>query len=490
MSAKLTSSPAASQNKIQDGLSTPRGRRPLAFLFVLIPALLLAVPLWKPWIHGNDGAKHYAYCRSFWLDGDFDFTNEFQYYMEAGELEKTPIDPVTDLPSNSQGIGAAVLWSPFFLVGHCVAKLSSHPDDGYSPPYVWAVSAGTALYAMTGLVLLFQALRRRYGLAPSLLSLYSVWLGSPLLFYMYLHPSMSHGCSFFLCALMVWLIGRWNGPGRWWHSLVVGLVAGLAIATRINNAVFLPALFAFVCGNCAVGDGMLDRRKARAIAWAAFLTGVGVLIGLFPQLLAWKAFHGAWFSGPRGYNLESNIRVFASPHFFDILFSGWRGLFVWSPALIPGFVGLVMLLRGRRLLDWSLLIAFLAQTWVIGGWAYWQGGASFGQRFFINFLPALALGLAHLYSTLGNKLARRALAIFLAHSIVWSGGLLVQYATRIIDREAMVLTRELARNQFTRVPRKILESARLLKPSARIEAERDPDSNGTQTEPTQFRETP
>jgi hypothetical protein len=34
------------------------------------------------------------------------------------------------------------------------------------------------------------------------------------------------------------------------------------------------------------------------------------------------------------------------------------------------------------------------QVWAIGGWHWWWGGASFGQRFFIASIPLWALGLA------------------------------------------------------------------------------------------------
>ena len=87
-------------------------------LLVTVVALLLAPVLWKPWIHGNDGVRNFAYCRSFWMDHDFDFSNEYEHYRRAGEM--APVekiggpDPVTGRPGNALGIGSAILWSPFF----------------------------------------------------------------------------------------------------------------------------------------------------------------------------------------------------------------------------------------------------------------------------------------------------------------------------------------------------------------------------------------
>ena len=214
-------------------------------LTILLLAALLFPFLWKPWIHGNDGARHYAYCRSLCLDHDLDFTNEFEHYARAGELEEIRLDAQTGRPGNSQGIGSGLLWAPFFLAGHLVAWISGAPTDGYSAPYVGMVCLGTTFYAILGLVLLTRVLCWRFGSHAALVAVLGTWLGTPLAFYMYLHPSMSHGCSFFLAALLLWEYERWRKTPRAWHFLAMGLTAGLAVATRVNDGLLLliPAAF-------------------------------------------------------------------------------------------------------------------------------------------------------------------------------------------------------------------------------------------------------
>ncbi|MFP4380796.1 MAG: hypothetical protein ACLFUS_09885 [Candidatus Sumerlaeia bacterium] len=458
-----------------------KGAHRFALCLVVLPALVLMFFLWKPWIHGNDGVRHYVYCRSAWLDLDFNFTNEFSWYMARGELQKITIDQVTGLPGNSQGCGSAVLWSPFFWLGHLVALITPYATNGYSAPYVWAVCAGTSLYAIAGLALLTSVLVWRFGILPALLSIYAIWLGSPLLFYMYLHPSMSHGCSFFLAALLVWMFERWRNIQFLWHFFVIAMVAGLAMATRINNGVLLLAPLAFWGRALYSGLPEEDRfYRRRGIYYAGLMVFLGLFVGFFPQMLAWRIFYDAWLSGPRDYNLDSNISLTASPYFFRLFISGWRGLFVWSPALFPGFIGMFILLKRKRFLDWALVLAFLAQAWVIGGWAYWYGGASFGQRFFINMLPILAIGLAWFVLCLREGKLRALLIAYILVSILWSGGLMIQYGSRMIDREGPVLTRELVRNQFTRVPRKLGEYIRYLLPETRMQSKDRPEDEAEQ----------
>jgi hypothetical protein len=186
-------------------------------------------------------------------------------------------------------------------------------------------------------------------------------------------------------------------------------------------------------------------------------------------MLAWHAFYGAWLAGPRDYELARNLCLLSSPHFLEVLFSGWRGLFVWSPVLLPAFVGLAILARRRRLLDFVWLAAFPLQTWVIGGWAVWYGGASFGQRFFINLLPGFALGLAWLFLRLRPGAPRKILIGAVVLAVLWNGGLAVQYVGNLISRENRVTLMEITGNQFTKAPGWVLEHLRLLRPRDRIQ---------------------
>lgn len=478
----------ALKSKFQNGwnhLRTPtesdpeRPERFLVVAIVLALGLMLFPFLWKPWVHGNDGVRHFSYCRSLWLDGDLNFTNEFEHYMEVGELEEMVIDKASGKPGNSQGIGSALLWSPFFLAGHVAALVGPWEADGYSAPYVWMISLGTTLYALAGLGLLCLVLGWRFGPWPALLASLGVWLGSPLVFYMYLHPSMAHGCSFFLICLLLWMYERWRNIQYLRHFFLIGLVTGLAMVTRMNNGVMLLVAGCFWFRAYMLGLPDEDRYyNNRGLFWTALFLCMGLFVGAFPQMAAWRYFYDAWLAGPRDYHLGESMAWFKSPHLPALFISGWRGLFVWSPVLFPAFIGWLLLLRRRRYLDVALLIGFAWQAWVIGGWWAWYGGASFGQRFFINFIPALAMGLAWFFLCLREGLMRNLLLVYILISLLWNGGLAVQYGSRMIDREGPVLTRELVRNQLTRVPRELVSHLRFLAPTHRLQEEdRPPDGS-------------
>ncbi len=444
-----------------------------ALAFLLIPFLFI------PWIHGNDGVRNFAYVRSFWIDGNLDLRNEFEHFRETGEYT-LPIEdnPETGLPGNALGIGSAILWSPFFLAGHLVAWEVGAPMDGYSSPYVWSVCLGSTLYGIAGLLLVLRLVSWRLGPYESLFGVCAVWLGSPLVFYMYLHPSMSHACSFFLCALLLWEYERWRISPGLHHFYLMGLTAGLALATRLENVVFILLLGAF-----CLRTWHLAAWEGTHFHWCwklsgGFLTGFGVFVGFLPQMAVWRTLHGSWFSGPQ-CGVPNALLWYKSPYALDVLISGWRGLFVWSPVLFLSVVGFCLLLRRWRLVDIVYMVMFLILLWVIGGWHEWWGGARFGQVFFLGFTPAFALGLAWLLASLRPGAPRNALWVCLLGCLLWSAGLGVQYVSGLIPRDREVTFYQISRNQFQKVPTVVREQFKYLLPGNRPPRPPFPPSPGS-----------
>ena len=73
--------------------------------------------------------------------------------------------------------------------------------DGYGAPYIWAVSLGGAIYAFIGIILTYRLCCTLFSPSVSVLATLAVWLSSPLVFYMYSHPIMSHANDTFAYAL-------------------------------------------------------------------------------------------------------------------------------------------------------------------------------------------------------------------------------------------------------------------------------------------------
>ena len=422
------------------------------YSILIILLFLLFLPFFLyPKIIGNDGVGYFVYLRSLVFDGDLDFSNEYQHY--SNEYRIVGYSPVTQRPVNGVPPGTALLWSPFYLVAHGVVSISQSlgypiaPKDGYSYPYVWAIAIGSAIYGLLGLLICYRICIL---FLPSNISFMAVvlgWLASPLFFYQYLHPSMSHANSFFMASLFFYLLIRifkaTQAPYREW--LIVGIVCGLTTLIRNQDGIFilLPILLA------------LFPAKRKWFPVSIFLIVIGFLIGFFPQFLAWKALFGSYFSGPESHQLGANSD-FLNSHLLGVLFSGRHGLFTWHPILFLGLLGWVGLYKKERMVTLGIILIFIMEVWVIGSWKLWWGAHSFGHRMFLSLLPLFILGLAFGIESLSRKIKPGWLWGMGIVFILWNFGLIYQYVFNLYDRDGLTPFIQIIQNQIILLPKSFI----------------------------------
>lgn len=435
-------------------------------LLILMVAMAWVV-VTRPSIHGNDGVQNYVYLRSLMFDGNLDFSNEYEYFIsrqaEWFDHKQIPRDPVTDLPINLYGVGNSLLWAPWVFLFHGGGWVANQLGadltlDGFSTLYARAVGFGSAFYASVGLLLLFRTLAAMRGTAAAAWAVMLVWLTSPLFFYMYLHPSMSHANSFFLSALLLSLYLRWvpgeaegdTSPDRQslWKWTAMGAVGGLMVLTRYQDGILLLGLLVGELWLWSRADGSKLRWIARrAGRYAVWLVAFGLV--LTPQLFAWKYLQGSWFSGPRAYVQQGSFSFLAPAYAPQVLFSSKHGLFYWHPSLMMAVAGLLM--AGTYLREKLMALAcFAGQVWVVASWSIWWAGASFGHRMFISTLPFLAIGAVF---TVGrNDRIGFICKVLMMALIAWNFGCIVQYGLGWIPRQDGVPLSVLAHNNFVRIP--------------------------------------
>lgn len=106
-----------------------------------------------------DDAAIYAYVRSMFIDGDIDFSNEEDYFY------RDRLTSTFRAENRGYQTGSALLWLPFFFLGHVIALLYrglGYPvtTDGYSFPYLVLTGIGSATYVFLGSVLCYLSCRR------------------------------------------------------------------------------------------------------------------------------------------------------------------------------------------------------------------------------------------------------------------------------------------------------------------------------------------
>jgi hypothetical protein len=347
-----------------------------------------------------------------------------------------------------------VLWAPFYLGGHLVALTTGAPPDGFSRPYIAAIAYGSAVYGLLAILLTAAIVRRIVpgGVLPTV----AVWIGTPLLFYMYVAPGFAHACSAFAVSLFLWVWlrvrARWSVAG----TLALGVADALMAMVREQDALFVAgSALDFARTVLRGGDQSLRLMAARSW-WAAFSGAAAFALGYLPQLLAYQALNGQ--AGPG--EVVSRKMTWTSPHFLSVLLSPEHGFFFWTPLAILALAGLIRLAARRveggaddaQWLGGLALVMFTLQVYITGSVESWTVAGAFGQRRFVAVTPLLALGLATLLHAARARSARVLLGTLIAVCIWWNLGLMAQFGLNTMDRQRLSL-RENAYGVFVDVPR-------------------------------------
>jgi hypothetical protein len=442
----------------------PAAGAPLPWLLLLV--FLVSLPAVTTRIYASDEVQYFAYLRSLWFDRDVSFENEYRHFYDAGiarsqNFRETFLERTTETGRriNFATIGCGLLWAPFYAAADAwvlianlqVARL---PRDGYSRPYVAAVAYASALYGLLALLLSAQAVRllseywRKLG-PRAVASAVLVWIGTPLLFYMYVAPPMSHATSAFAVALFVviWLRVRdnWTLGGL----IALGAASGLMAMVREQDAFFAvgPAID-FLYAQATRRDGRTARRFAHAVAGIA-----AAVVAFTPQALAYIALNG--YVGPS--RLVVRKMTWTAPHALEVLASPAHGFFVWTPLAVLAIAGLFLLwwrlAAGHRQIGVCLIVMTAIQIYVAGSVESWTVAGAFGQRRFVALTPILTVGLAALLTAVASgRLVSFLTTVALVAACWWNVGVMAQFGAGMMNRQKLEPSR-IAYNTFVVMPR-------------------------------------
>jgi hypothetical protein len=333
--------------------------------------------------------------------------------------------------------GMAMLYAPFFLVGHAVAVLLPEVlADGFSLPYQVALSLGMFVYVFLALWFWRLLLHRYFKPLTVLLTLFLVVAGTNLLHQFAFAGLMAHTPLVFLFALLLWgtvrfydnlsreperrlaAFGRpFSLPGpagmRWW--VLCGLVAGLISLIRPTEAV--AVVLVFLWGTGSAKD--LKKRLAfflRRPAWLLLFFGTMFLMVL-PQLVYWKGLTGQWLY--YSYDNAGEGLDLLYPHTWKFLFSFRKGWLVYTPLMVFALAGFFTLYRKDRGLFFPVAVFFLLSLYLMSSWTtWWYAGGCFSSRAIISAYPALSLPLASLLEWLQKQGRARRFALWLVMGLL------------------------------------------------------------------------
>lgn len=438
--------------------------------WIVALAFLLTVPAVTTRLYAADEIEYFAFLRSFWFDGDASFDNEYRYFYERGYTRDPGFvqtfledETVTGLRPNYGTVGSAILWSPFYLVADAGVRLarlfgSEVPADGFSQPYLTAVTWASAGYGWLALMLAV-AIARRLGASGTLAAIL-VGLGTPLVFYMYVAPGMAHATSAFAVALFmyIWLRAR----ETWSLQRVAALAASGALMAMVREQeaflILVPAvdyLWTLAISRAPVGA------RAQAAGVRVILSALVFALCYLPQAIAYLALNGRIGPAP----VIAAKMHWTAPWAGSVLASPEHGWLLWTPLVALALAGLVaMAVRpspalpdGRRI-ALLLLLAVGTQVYVSGSVESWTLAGAFGQRRFVGLTVCLVIGLAWLLALVPRGGPRRVAVGACAIAVWWNLGLAFQFGAGLMNRQRLELGRN-AYATFVDVPRRLPEFA-------------------------------
>lgn len=307
-------------------------------------------------------------------------------------------DTLYQLSSNDQGepiyvflFGMALLYLPFFLLGHGAAHLFGFETDGFSMPYQYAMVLGGILYTIIGLIYLRKILLRFFSEEIASLVLLLLVFGTNYIHHLTVKNLETVTVLFMFMTIIVWNSIRFSEEQKPRNLFAMAVSVTMAVLVKPSEVfVFIVPLFWGV-------DSFVSFRKKIASFFsnkkALFLSLLVCFLLVVPQLAYWHTRTGHYV-----YDSYKNPGVgldITSPHIWNVLFSYRKGWFVYTPLMLFAFWGAYFVYKEQRRIFWSILLYFIVAFYIICCWSYWFYGAAFSCRPVITAYPLLGICLGY-----------------------------------------------------------------------------------------------
>lgn len=373
-------------------------RLKIFWLAIALPILYLSIN-----IHSNtepfnyrseiyaDKAGYYVYLPALFLY-DFDvnkFPKEIENKVGKG-FTLSKINPKTGKPIvfTKYPYGVALMDVPFFFAAHVYCKWLEIPADGFSRPYFRMRTFTNWFYTFFGLGLLIYWLRKSFDFSETTImwSTTLLLLGTNLLYYCAKDVGLSHNYSLFVIALFIVYLSRFASGLSWKNYVILGLIAGLAIALRPINVLFIGLLLFWDIKHVGEFKFRFLQHKAH---WLVFFLSLGAV--LLPQIGYYYYAFGSFL--PYSYEEESFIYL-SNPKIKEVLFGLGNGWLSNNPIHLLTLWGIGLMWVKKRT-NWSIILGlFLGITGLYASWWSWGLGCGYGHRGYVEFYAIFMIPLA------------------------------------------------------------------------------------------------
>lgn len=335
------------------------------------------------WTISSDGSGYYAYLPALFIYNDPSYvaSNKAEAKVHNGaESDNFLFQTQTGRTYNKFFPGEAVMQTPFFLLAHFMASISGAETTGYTEIYQFFFWIGGLFYGILGLVYYQRFLQKYFGMSHS-----SKWtlalflLATPVCFYLFFTPSLSHCYSLSLFSLLLYHANEWRMDTSVARNVRIGVLLGLIFLVRPTNLVIvlvLPVLWNTGSNFWEWLREQLNRRRF----WISLLGPCLIVCSLLPLAWYWQTGNWlVWSYRGEGFN-------WLEPNFLRALFSFRSGLLVHAPILIFSLIGCVFWFRKNRFQAMVWFLFTLVHSWILFSWWCWDYESTFGNRPFTEYM--------------------------------------------------------------------------------------------------------
>lgn len=267
--------------------------------------------------------------------------------------------------------GMAFMYLPLFVVAHICAGPLGYPEDGFSPPYQFAMQVGSLLFALIGLWYYRKLLLLYFEDKVTAILLLVLVLGTAYFNYSAIDGPMTHCWLFGIYALLLLNTHHFYNRPSYKYALRIGILCGLALLIRPSEiiCILIPLLWNMESLSKTAWRQKFAflRQQMKYLAIAALCI---VCIGSV-QLFYWKYVSGHWLVYSYG---SDKTFSWLAPHFDNYIFSYKSGWLRYCPVMLFALLGIWQLIKHGKnrvaIFTFSILNLYIISAWDI----WWYAG--------------------------------------------------------------------------------------------------------------------
>lgn len=306
------------------------------------------------------------------------------------------------ISSNDDGVpmyfflmGTAIIYLPFFLLGHLTAWITCVPMDGFTWPYQFTMVIGGIIYTCIGLVYLRKILTYFFSDKLTAFLLLLMVFGTNYIHHLTLKNLETVNILFMLSSILIWKTIQWHINFKKRDLYKIGLIIGLIFLIKPTETLIIlfPLLFGIYSKETLKNKWELIKSHKKSLMIAGSL----VLLVLLPQMIYWLK-----LTGKPIYDSYKNPGVgldLFEPHIWNVLFSFRKGWFVYTPLMLLILPGFIVFYKKNKTVFWAFFIYFIVSFYIIASWSEWWYGAGFSIRPIITLYPVLFVAIGYFFQS-------------------------------------------------------------------------------------------